>query len=50
MALREDYELWCEENPCPACGGDGGYPASPCSFCSGTGVDPDAVYDGPQPY
>lgn len=43
----EDYELWCELNPCPECDGDGaipddGYGERTCRYCDGSGTDPNA--------
>jgi DnaJ-class molecular chaperone len=50
MYPDDDYNLWLELNPCPACDGDGevhgaGGREHTCETCDGTGVDPDAEYE-----
>lgn len=50
MYPDEDYELFCELNPCPRCDGsgetiDGNGEDETCGLCSGSGQDPDAVFD-----
>lgn len=59
----DDYHLWCELNPCPSCHGEaegyhedewncttGGYGVPwVCSYCEGTGIDPDATYGDAEP-
>jgi hypothetical protein len=48
-----EYMLWCELHPCHSCDGVGeDWDAEPpwtCDLCRGSGVDPDAEYDGPPP-
>lgn len=49
MPLPEDYDLWCELNPCPECEGTGdipddGYGDRTCRHCDGSGIDPDSVW------
>lgn len=47
----DEYNLWCECHPCPACDGLGedleqGYGAAlACGNCDGSGIDPNAGYD-----
>lgn len=48
--LGEDYELWCEANPCPTCAGDGEVEddegrCETCRECDGCGIDHSAVYE-----
>jgi DnaJ-class molecular chaperone len=46
----EDYELWCELNPCPDCDGvgtiEGDFLEHTCQRCAGSGIDPEATYEG----
>jgi DnaJ-class molecular chaperone len=43
----EDYELWCELNPCPNCEGAGTIEGDlferTCRCCDGSGIDPEAT-------
>jgi DnaJ-class molecular chaperone len=50
----EDYDLFCELNPCPECGGGGtidddGHGERTCRHCDGSGIDPNATYEGDAP-
>jgi ribosomal protein L37AE/L43A len=49
----DTYALWCSLNPCPACDGIGEDDEDvglwTCGHCGGTGIDPNATYDGPPP-
>lgn len=55
MATPDDdynaYMLWTELNACPACDGVGEDwdEEWTCETCGGTGIDPNAVYEGPPP-
>lgn len=50
MYPDEDYQLWCELNPCPSCDGlgtvEGDLYEHTCETCDGSGIDPAAEYIG----
>ncbi len=48
--LGEEYEIFCELNPCPSCMGQGMFEdedgvVSECPHCAGTGLDPTAEFE-----